>query len=88
MQNSASKTKNCFSDHKVDSSNHSTLIIALYFDTRAPANLLSIDGQAGDSDGNLLPPLRRVEEAEGGLRGNANTTGMRKPELLGHHYLV
>lgn len=53
-----------------------------------PAHLLSIDGQAGDGDGHLLPPLGGVEEAEGGLGGDADAAGVGEPQLLWHHHLA
>lgn len=52
------------------------------------AHLLSINGQAGDSDGHLLPSLWGVEEAEGGLWGDAYTAGVRETQFFWHHHLA
>lgn len=52
------------------------------------AHFGSVDGQAADGDGHLLPALRGVEEAEGGLGGDAHAAGVREPELPRHHHLA
>lgn len=52
------------------------------------AHLDPVDGQAADGDGDLLPALRGVEEAQGGLGGDAHAAGVGEAELPRHHHLA
>ena len=60
----------------------------LLFQPHRSAHLGSIEGQTADGDGDLLPPLGGVEEAEGGLGGDAHTAGVGEAQLPWHHHLA
>ena len=56
--------------------------------TPVAAHLFSINGQASDSNGDLLPSLTGVEKTQGGLGGDAHTAGMREAQLLWYNHLA